>query len=106
MLKRPSSEEDLRKREKSRGKIILTRGDIRSEEIETDRWLDEIAVAAYEEAESYKILLANGDQVSQDRLRVTSSVPIRTFANTLHAEEARRAMEQFWADKQRDGIIR
>lgn len=105
MLKRPMDSSDRRKTSKSRGKVILTRGDIRSEPVSTDEWLDEVAVAAFNETEGYTIKLANNEVVKENKLKVSTIVAIRTHANTLHAGETRMAMEQYWSDLQTRGFI-
>lgn len=105
MLKRPMSEDDRRKTAKSRGKVILTRGDIRSESVSTDEWLDEVAVAAFKETEGYKIQLANNEIVKENMLKVSTSVAIRTHANSLHAGETRLAMENYWFELRNRGLV-
>ncbi len=105
MFKRPMTRDDKRKTSRSRGKVILTRGDIRSEPVSTDEWLDEVAAAAFQEAEGYKIVLANNEEVKENRLRLSTTVNIRTHANTLHAHETKLAMEKYWEELKARGMI-
>ena len=105
MFKRPMSRDERRKSSNARGRVVLSRGDIRSQEIETDLWLDEVAVAAFKETEGYRIVLGNDEELKGEKLKVATTQSLRTHATSLDAQETKLAMKEYWKVLQGRGLL-
>ncbi len=107
MLRRPSEFEELRKRSQTVGRVTLSRGKFRKDEIEKDEWLTEIGSEIVESdiEDTYTIKLENGKTLTNRNLKLQKTVKVRRYANTVNYSQLENELAKFQKELIADGEI-
>ncbi len=108
LLTRPGAKEDIRKRANTVGRIHLSRGRFRKDEIEKDVWLTEIGseVVESDTEEAYTIHLENGKVLTNRNLKLIKRVSVRRYANTVHYQQLENELAIFQKELISEGLIK
>lgn len=107
LLAQPSDLKKIRKRAATVGRVSLSRGRFRKDEIEKDEWLTEVGAEIVESdiKETYTIKLENGKVLTNSNLKLQKTVKVKRYANTVHYDQLEREMAVFQNELIRDGIL-
>ena len=97
----------LEKRSNIEGRLVLTRkGKFQNDEIPKSEWMQRVGTAIVNQDDSeYTITLEDGTKISTNKLKITRSVKIKSFANTVCPERTKYELQQFHGDLLKDGTI-
>ncbi len=102
----PSDAESVRKRANTHGKLVLSRGQFKKEEIKKDDWLTNVGATIIESgADDYVITLEDGTKIATEKLKVSKSVKLKKFANTISYTEAKAALLKFYEELHSNGSL-
>lgn len=102
----PDTVNGLKKRANTSGRVILSRGKFKKEEIHKDEWLTDIGAEVIEnDLEDYTIVLEDGSKISSSTLKVTKSVKINKFANSISYDGAKAELAQFYKELETNGSL-
>lgn len=107
ILTQPKREDQLRKRANTVGRMTLSRGRFKKDEIHKDEWLTLVGAQLVESdaEESYSIFLENGKQLTNSNLKLQKKVKVRRYANTVHFGQLDRELKSFQRELVADGFI-
>ena len=102
----PSNKKGLHKRSATSGRLKLTRGKFKPDEVKKDEWLTNIGEIIVEDnMNDYKILLDDGNTISSDTLKVSKPVNLNRYANSFSQAHAREELKQYYSELKDNGSL-
>jgi hypothetical protein len=88
-------------------RMTLARGRFMKEEERKDEWLTGVGVAIMEEqSDDFKIVLEDGTEISNSKLKKTKRVKLKRHANSFWIDSARMALIEYYKDLLNDGSLK
>lgn len=102
----PSNPEEMTRRGAHNGRLALSRGRFKKDEIKIDPWLTKVGERIVEEDdEDYSIVLEDGRRLTNSNLKVTRKVRVQKQYNTVSWKELKGHLAKFMGDLRGSGVI-
>lgn len=104
----PANPKEIKKRSNTLGRMILSRGKYKAEEIQKDPWLTAIATELMDSgfSEPFTIILEDNTRISQSNLRKSKAIQLPRYANSYSFDHAKLALMDYFELLQAEGTIR
>jgi hypothetical protein len=102
----PSSPDEIRRREAHHGRLVLSRGRFKKDEVKFDSWLTSVGEKIVEaDDEEYVIVLEDDRRLTNSNLKMIKKVRVKRQYNTVSWVELKGHLSEFFRDLKGEGIV-
>lgn len=102
----PSDPEDVLRREARHGRLTLSRGRFKKDELKFDPWLTSVGEQIVEaDDEEYVIILEDDRRLTNTNLKMVKKVRVKRHYNTVNWTELKGHLSQFFNDLRREEVV-
>ncbi|WP_420397539.1 hypothetical protein [Nioella sp.] len=101
----PSGAEEIRRRESRHGRLVLSRGRFKKDEVKFDPWLTGVGEKIVEaDDEDYTIVLEDERRLTSSNLKMVRKVRVKKQYNTVNWVELKRHLVEFFRELREQGV--